>query len=152
MAEINRQWPWPVGTLGTFPEEVKALQRSPEKNINASPMPELAPTKLLNPNQSSDHLRMGEPKALSQEVIAGNVGTVQLTHVVFRTVLGKSRKKGVVLFNQAVDNEPLDDLPEARREQMQSMLARESAMLKVIEHYNAFAEGVYMRLLSESKG
>jgi hypothetical protein len=151
MADINRKWPWPanVGVLGTFPEEVKALQKSVEKNIDASPLAEAAPTRLLTPNVSSDNLRMGE-QFIPPE-IAENTA-LPLTHVVFRRLLMKSRRKGVLRFDEAVEDENLDDLPPSRRDQMISMLAREGAMLEIIERYNALAEAVYMRLISESKG
>jgi hypothetical protein len=151
MADINRKWPWPqnVGVLGTFPEEMKALQRGVEKNPDAAPMPEIAPTKLLTPEYGSDQLRMGD-QAVPQEIAETAVPT--LNHVVFRRVLMKARRKGVLRFGEAVEEENLDDLPPSRREQMRSMLARESAMLEILERYNALAEAVYMRLLSESKG
>jgi hypothetical protein len=151
MADINRKWPWPanVGVLGTFPEEMKELQKNVERNPEASPMPEAAPTKLLTPQQGSDALRMGD-HAVPPEVAEAAVPT--LHHVLFRRVLMKNKRKGVLRFGEAVEEENLDDLPTTRREQMRSMLARESAMLEILDRYNALAEAVYMRLLSESKG
>lgn len=151
MADINAKWPWPqnVGVLGTYAEEVKALQKT-EKNPDAAPMPALAPTKLLTPARSSDNLRMGEPELLKE--IHGDATPVPLTHVVLRRVLGRSRKKGVLKFDEAVETENLEDMPSTRREQMRSMLSREKAMLEILDRYNGLAEGVYMRLLSESKG
>lgn len=153
MTDINSKWPWPgnVGGLGTFPEEVKALQKRVERNPDASPMPEVAPTKLLTPTQSSDNLRMGDPA----EAAARNrdaSATPALNHVVFRRVLMRSRRKGMLRFTDAVDAEDLEELPSSRRDQMRSMLAREGAMLEILDRYNALAESVYMRLLSESKG
>lgn len=151
MADINNKWPWAVGvgTLGTFPEEMKALQRRVEKNPDASPMPEVAPTKLLTPQRSSDNLRMGEPTYLSD---TQEVSPAVLTHVAFRRILFKSRRKGVLFFDESVETEDLEDLPTTRRDQMRSMLARERAMLDIIGRYNELAEAVYTRLLSESKG
>lgn len=151
MADINNKWPWPaaIGNLGTFPEEVKALQKRVEKNPDAAPMPEVAPTKLLTPQRSSDNLRMGEPSYLSD---THEIAPAVLTHVAFRKILFKSRRKGVLKFDEAVETEDLEDLPNTRREQMRSMLARERAMLEIIGRYNELAEQVYTRLLSESKG
>jgi hypothetical protein len=151
MADINKHWPWPanVGVLGTFPEEVKALQKNVERNPDASPMPEAAPTRLLTPNASSDTLRMGGnyvPPEIAEST------AIPLTHVVFRRLLLKSKRKGVLKFDAAIETEDLEDMPNTRRDQMRSMLARESSMLEILERYNALAESVYMRLLSESKG
>lgn len=152
MADINSKWPWPqnIGTLGTFPEEVKALQKRVEKNLDASPLAEVAPTKLLTPARSSDNLRMGEPEILQE--LNADAGPMTLTHVVFRRVLMKAKRKGVLRFDEAVDAEGLDELPSTRRDQMRSMLSREKAMLEILDRYNGLAEAVYMRLLSESKG
>jgi hypothetical protein len=151
MSEINNKWPWPatVGNLGTFPEEVKALQKRVEKNPDAAPMPAVAPTNLLTPQRSSDNLRMGEPSYLSD---THEVAPAVMTHVAFRKVLFKSRRKGVMKFDEAVETEDLEDLPSTRRDQMRSMLARERSMLEIIQRYNELAEQVYTRLLSESKG
>jgi hypothetical protein len=151
VTEINNKWPWPqnIGTLGTYAEEVKALQKRVEKNPDAAPMPEVAPTKLLTPQRSSDNLRMGEPSYLSD---TQESSPATLTHVAFRRILMKTKRKGVLRFDESVDTEELEDLPVTRRDQMRSMLAREKAMLEIIQRYNELAEAVYMRLLSEAKG
>jgi hypothetical protein len=151
MADIKDKWPGlrNVGLAGTFPEEMKALQRL-EKNPDASPVPDLAPSRLLSPRRTSDDLRIGGPVAASPEA-QENVQTT-LTHVTLRRLLMRRRKKGWTQFERAVDDESLDDLPSARREQMRSMLRREQAMLELLDRYNQLAEGVYLRLLSEAKG
>jgi hypothetical protein len=151
MADIRDKWPWPtnVNFLGTHPEEMKALQRRVEKNPDASPMPDLAPLRLLTPQRSSDNLRMGEPLAPGD---VADPTTPTLTHVVIRRFLRRARRKGAVLFDEAVDTERLGELPENRRDQMRTMLARERAMLELLDRYNALAEDVYMRLLAGSKG
>jgi hypothetical protein len=151
MADINNKWPWPanIGTLGTFAEEVKALQKRVERNPDAAPMPEVAPTTLLTPQRSSDNLRMGEPTYLSE---TQETAPAVLTHVAFRRILVKAKRRGVIRFDEAVETEDLAELPTSRREQMRSMLARERAMLDILARYNDLAESVYMRLLSESKG
>jgi hypothetical protein len=128
---------------------MKALQRRVEKNPDASPMPELAPLRLLTPQRSSDNLRMGEPLAPGD---VADPTTTTLTHVVIRRFLRRARRKGAVLFDEAVDTERLGELPENRRDQMRTMLARERAMLELLDRYNALAEDVYMRLLAGSKG
>jgi hypothetical protein len=150
MADIKDKWPWPasIGNIGMYPEEMKAL-RKVEKNPDASPMPELAPTKLLTPLQSSDNLRMGEP---ALPAALAEATSIPLTHVVFRRVLAKARRKGAVLFEEAVEKEDLADLPADRRQQMRTMLARERAMLELLDHYNGLAEDVYMRLIATAKG
>jgi hypothetical protein len=151
MANINEKWPGlkNVGLAGTFPEELKALQKL-EKNPDASPVPDLAPSRLLAPRRSSEDLRIGGPVAATAEA-QENVQTT-LTHVTLRRLLMRRRKKGWTHFERAVEDESLEDLPSARREQMRSMLKREQAMLELLERYNQLAEGVYMRLLSEAKG
>lgn len=151
MADIKQRWPWPanVGTLGTFPEEVKQLQKL-EKNPDAAPMPQVAPSRLLTPKKSSDNLRMGEPKPISDDPFEAT--QLELNHVVLRRLLAKRRRVGWSAFSDAVEDEDLDGLPEARREQMRAMLKRESAMLELLERYNTMAEMVYARLLSEAKG
>jgi hypothetical protein len=128
---------------------MKALQRRVEKNPDASPMPDLAPLRLLTPQRSSDNLRMGEPLAPGD---VADPTTPTLTHVVIRRFLRRARRKGAVLFDEAVDTERLGELPENRRDQMRTMLARERAMLELLDRYNALAEDVYMRLLAGSKG
>lgn len=151
MADIRNKWPFPVnaGVLGTYADEVKALQRRIEKNPDAAPMPEVAPTRLLTPLRSSDNLRIGEPHApLSTD--AG--GAITFTHVVIRRFLKKARRRGSVLFDEAAENEPLVDVPENRREQMRTMLARERALLEILDRYNGLAEDVYNRLLAGAKG
>jgi hypothetical protein len=152
MADIKDKWPWPtnIGVHGTYPEEVKALQKSPERNPDAAPMPEVAPLRLLNPTRSSEQLRMGEPELVHELSSDGNA--VPLTHVVFRRVLMKARRRAALLFDDAIETEELADLPTTRRDQMRSMRAREQAMLELLDLYNGMAEAVYMRLLSESKG
>ncbi|MCC7384747.1 MAG: hypothetical protein IT384_23055 [Deltaproteobacteria bacterium] len=151
MADIRDKWPFPanVGLLGTYPEEVKALQRSPEKNPDAAPMPQVAPLRFLSPLKSSEDLRMGEPDSPIQ--LPEN-GTIIFTHVVIRRFLKKARRRGVVLFDDAVESEPLIDTPENRRDQMKAMLARERALLELLDRYNALAEGVYAQLLAGAKG
>jgi hypothetical protein len=151
MADIKDKWPWPVnvGVLGTYPEEVKALQRGGEKNLDASPLARAEPQKFLTPLRSSDNLRMGEPGVpleVSDQI------TIPFTHVVIRRFLKKARRRGAILFDDAVDSEPLGDAPEERRAQMRKMLARERALLEILDRYNALAEDVYMRLLAQSKG
>jgi hypothetical protein len=150
MADIKSKWPWPqnVGVLGTFPEEMKEAQRL-EKNPEAAPMPEVAPTRLLGPKKSSDNLRMGEPAPVGDQA---EVANLPLTHVVLRRVLMRRKNKAWGLFERAVDDEELDDLPEKRRAQMRAMLGREAAMLELLQRYNTLAEDVYNRLLANSKG
>jgi len=152
MADIKAKWPFPTNAalLGTHAEEVKALRGRIEKNLDASPMPAAAPAKLLNPAKNSEHLRVGDPQVVTQQVEGL---PVTLTHVVFRRVLTKMRRRGAVLFDEAVDTEPLgDEVPSSRREQMKRMLERERAMLEILDRYNGLAESVYMRLLASSKG
>lgn len=152
MAEIKQpKWPWPanVGVLGTHPEEVKALQRRVEKNIDASPMPAAAPTNLLTPARNSENMRIGDPRA--PDVDPDRLAFTP-THVVFRRVLTKMRRKGAVLFDESVDRAKLGELPKGRREQMRRMLQREQSMLEILDRYNTLAEDVYMRLLAGSKG
>jgi hypothetical protein len=151
MADIRDKWPWPanVGTLGTYADEVPN-RKTLEKDPAASPMPEIAPERLLTPKRSSDNLRMGEPAAVypeGQEPVA-----LTLTHVVVRRILMKRRRRGWSLFEEAVDEEDLDGLPSSRRDQMRAMLRRENAMLQLLERYNALAEMVYARLIGEAKG
>ena len=152
MAEIGKEkWPWPrnVGSIGTFPEEVHQLKKL-EKNPDAAPMPQVAPSRLLDPKRSSDNLRMGEPRPISDDPFEAS--QLELNHVVLRRLLMKRRRKSWSLFGDAVEGEELGELPESRREQMRAMLRRERAMLQMIERYNSLAEQVYARLLSESKG
>lgn len=152
MAKINNQWPWPnnVGVLGTYADEIKALQKL-ERNPEAAPMPEAEPSNFLHPKTSSEHLRVGTPKApLGQEVDVP--GSFIPLFVVVRRVLMRRRKKAWSLFEEAVDEENLGELPSSRREQMRAMLRRERAMLDMLGRYNGLAEEVYSRLLSESKG
>jgi hypothetical protein len=150
MADIRDKWPWPtnIGTLGTYPEEIKQLQKT-EKNPDAAPMPDVAPVRLLSPTQSSDNLRMGEP-AVPVTLIEGLTST--LTHVVLRRVLSKARRRGAVLFDEAVDGGSFDDLPGGRHDQMKKNVARERALFDLLDRYNALAEDVYTRLLATAKG
>lgn len=149
MADINRKWPWPANSaqLGTYPEEVKALRKL-EQNPDASPVPETAPTRLLTPQKSSEGMRMGQP--MSPTDLVAQVTLLQ--HIVLRRVLRRSRSRGPLRFDEAIEDGPLEDVTEDRREQMRSMLARERAMLDLLERYNAMAETVYAKLLSESQG
>ncbi len=152
MADIKAKWPWPAnaGLVGTYPDEVKALQRRIEKNPQASPMPELAPTNFLTPNRNSEALRMGGPPI--EDDPSTDATAFRLTHVVFRKVLSRARRQSAVLFDDAVQDAPLSGQPAARREQMQRMLRREQKMLEILDRYNGLAEDVYMRLLASSKG
>ncbi len=155
MAEIRSKWPWPrdAALLGTHPEEVKALRQRIEKNPAASPMPDLAPARLLSPSRTSDSLRMGGPVTADVDDVEHEIGARLLQHVVFRRILTKARRRAAVAFDEAVDSEPIDgDAPSGRREQMKAMIARERAMLEIFDRYNALAEDVYMRLLATSKG
>lgn len=151
MADIKQKWPWPanVGVLGTYPEEVHG-QKKLEKDPAASPMPALAPERLLTPKRSSDNLRMGEPAPVYPE----GMEPVQLalTHVVLRRLLMKRKKVGWGLFEESVEEEALEELPGSRRDQMRAMLKRENAMLQLLERYNTLAEMVYSRLIGEAKG
>lgn len=152
MAEIGRdKWPWPrnVGSIGTYPEEVHQLKKL-EKNPDAAPMPQVGPDRLLDPKKSSDNLRMGEPKPISEDPFEAS--QLELSHVVLRRLLMKRRRPSWGLFGKAVEQEELGELPESRREQMRAMLRRERAMLQMLERYNNLAEQVYSRLLSEAKG
>jgi hypothetical protein len=113
-------------------------------------MPELAPTRLLTPKSSSDHLRMGEPRV--GEVDFAQATELPHTHVVLRRVLMRKKRRGWTLFGEAVESESLEGVPDNRRDQMRSLLSREAAMLDILSQYNELAEQVYARLLSESKG
>ncbi len=151
MPNINNKWPWPnnIGVLGTYPEEIKALQKL-ERNPEASPLPEAEPTHFLDPRTSSEHLRVGTPQSPRGEVdVPGNFIPL---HVVLRRLLMRRKRVGWGLFEEAVEDEDLGELPSSRREQMRAMLRRERAMLDMLSEYNALAEDVYARLLSESKG
>ncbi len=150
--KLDAKWPWPSatgGVHGTYPEEIKALQKL-EKNPNAAPMPAAAPTRLLNPHRSSDSLRFGQPSAAELEDAA--VAGLPLSHVVLRRLRLKRARAGWRAFSAAVDEERFEALPDNRREQMRGMRRREDAMLDLVERYNRLAEGVYGQLLSESKG
>lgn len=149
MADIKDKWPWPgnVHQLGTFPEEVRALQEL-EKNPDAAPVAEVAPSQFLDPKRSSDDLRIGEPNPVSEDPAI----QPELNHVVLRRLLMKPRKPGWQRFSAAVNDEDLGGLPQSRRTQMDTMLRREKAMLDLLGDYNRMAEIVYARLLSESKG
>lgn len=152
MADINSRWPWPAnrqGQLGTYADEVRQL-RQLEKNFDASPAPDVAPGQLLDPQKSSDHLRMGAPAPISDDPYEAD--QIALFHVIFRRLLGRRKKPGWILFENAVEEEELSELPDARRQQMRAMLQREGAMLQLIGEYNGLAEEVYARILSESKG
>ncbi len=151
MATINRKWPWPtnMNVHGTFPEEVKALQEL-ENNPDAAPIPELAPTNLLTPKRSSDNLRFGEPERVSIDDAQPNL--VALNHVVLRRLRLKRNRDGWQGFSRAIETEALAELPKNRRDQMKGMRRREEAMLDLVDSFNKLAEGVYGRLLSESKG
>lgn len=151
MAEIQQKWPWPrnVGTLGTFPEEVHAQKRL-EKNPDAAPMPQVGPTQLLHAKRSSDSLRIGDPKPISEDPFEAS--QLELNHVVLRRLLMKRRRTSWRGFADAVEDQDLKGHPSARRDQMRVMLRRESAMLDLLDQYNGMAEMVYARLLSESKG
>ncbi len=152
LADINQKWPFPVnrgGQLGTYTDEVHQ-SRQLEKNPEASPMPAAAPGQFLDPKASSDNLRMGAPNPVSEDPFEAS--QVALFHVIFRRLLTKRRKRGWKMFQAAVDEEELGEMPQARREQMRSMLRRERAMLDILDRYNSLAEDVYARLLSESKG
>jgi len=151
VADIKQKWPWPanVGLLGTYPEEVKERIRL-EKNIDASPMPAAAPGRLLDPKASSDNLRIGEPAPFDPD--PAEMMDLDMNHVVLRRVLIKRKRRSWSLFDEAVEAEKLEDLPNTRRDQMKAMLRREDAMLRLIDRYNGLAEQVYARLLAESKG
>jgi hypothetical protein len=152
VANINGKWPWPnnVPLLGTFPEEVKALQKL-EKNPEASPLPEAEPSNFLEPKTSSEHLRVGTPKAPKGRDVEVPGSFIPL-FVLVRRVLMRRKRAAWSVFEEAVEDEDLSDLPESRREQMRAMLRRELAMLEMLGRYNELAEGVYARLLSEAKG
>lgn len=151
MAEIQQKWPWPrnVGTLGTYAEEVHA-QKKLEKNPDAAPMPQIAPTNLLQAKRSSDNLRIGDPNPISDDPFEAS--QLELNHVVLRRLLIKRGRSSWRGFADAVEDQDLKGLPNARRDQMRVMLRREDAMLQLIDRYNGMAEMVYARLLSESKG
>lgn len=152
MADINSRWPWPAnrqGQIGTYADEVHQL-RQLEKNPDASPAPHVAPGQRLDPKKSSDHLRMGSPAPVSDDPF--EAAQIALYHVIFRRLLHRRRKAGWTMFESAVEDEELPDLPETRRQQMRAMLRREWAMLDLIGEYNGLAEEVYAKLLSESKG
>lgn len=151
MATIRDKWPWPVdvGLRGTFVDEAKQLRGRVEKNPDASPLADAAPAEFLNPVRQSERLRMGGP-AVPLEVAEST--TRALTHVIFRRILSKARRRGVVLFDDAVESADADELPRDRKEQMRLMLARERAMLELLDRYNSLAEDVYMRLLAGAKG
>jgi hypothetical protein len=151
MANINSKWPWPnnVGVLGTHAEEIKALQKL-EKNPEASPLPDARPSAFLDPTTSSENLRVGIPKAPKGDVdVPGNFIPL---HVVLRRLLMRRKRAAWGLFDSAVEEEDLGELPASRRDQMRAMLRRERAMLEMLGRYNELAEDVYARLLSESKG
>ncbi|MEL6186297.1 MAG: hypothetical protein AAFU79_16860 [Myxococcota bacterium] len=150
-SKVNQQWPWPTstgGVHGTHPEELKALQRL-EKNPSAAPMPQVGPSRLLAPQDSSDALRFGEPGG---DVETGAPTFVALSHVVLRRLRLKRARAGWRSFSAAVDTEPFEELPENRREQMRGMRRREDAMLDLIQRYNHLAETVYGQLIGDSKG
>ena len=152
MADINTRWPWPAnrqGQLGTYPEEVRQL-RQLERNPDAAPIPDVAPGQLLDPQGSSDHLRMGEPAPVSNDPY--EAAQIAMFHVIFRRLLSRRKRPGWSMFETAVEEEDLPELPDARRQQMRAMLRREWAMLDLISEYNGLAEEVYAKLLSESKG
>ena len=147
------KWPWPrnVGALGTHPEEVRALKKSVEKNPDASPVPDVAPSRFLDPQRTAESLRIGDPDSVYDPAM--ETFQVTLTHVIFRRVLSKMRRRNAVLFDDAVGSARLDaSLPSGRREQMSRMIGREHKMLDILDRYNSLAEGVYMRLLASSKG
>ena len=118
-------------------------------NLGADPKPPCDASNALRDSVASpDDVRLGEPR---QTTDPNEATPAALTHVVVRRVLMRSKQRPLVEFDNAVETEELEGLPESRREQMLAMLSRERAMLARLGAYNELAEFVRYRLPGESK-
>jgi hypothetical protein len=144
-----RAFPWvtPSGAKvvqsGLSAEEVKLHQGQKITTPETMPIAQRGPLEFIAPSTSSDHLRLAVPEAANP--FATPTGP-RHDHMMVRTALSRSQtatSKHLVGLLRA----PPGGLPGESVERMRASLAREHAMLGLLQNLQEMQEQIYGRLI-----
>ena len=146
------RFPWvtPSGTPlvdnGMTADEVKVHQAVEGQTIESQPIAQRAPVEFLTPSRSSDHLRLAVPEAANP--FATPTGP-RHDHMMVRTALERSHtdtsKQLVGLLREPPQGVASDSV-----ERMRASLAREHAMLGLLQNLQEMQDQVYGRIIGNA--
>lgn len=149
--QVNR-FPWitpsgvPVPDSGMSADEVKIHQGPAGAAMDVQPMAQRGPVEFIAPTQSSDHLRLAVPEAANP--FATPTGP-RHDHMMVRSALQRSHtdtsKQLVGLLR-----DPPGGLKPDSVERMRASLAREHAMLGLLQKLQEMQDYVYGRIIGNA--
>lgn len=144
-----RRYPWmtPAGTsigpAGMTADEVKVHQGQKPSTPDVAPIAQRGPVNFIQPSVSSDHLRLAVPTAANP--FATPTGP-RHDHMMVRTALGRSRSDTSRTLVGLL-KEPPAGLAADSVERMRASLAREHAMLGLLQNLQEMQEQIYGRII-----
>lgn len=137
-----------ISEFGSTAEEYALTKGKAETNIMIAPMATNAAEGLLGPKTSSDHLRVEAPTTPQINEYEGPT----LHHIAVRGALTKGTAKIGRFIAETVKSDAMRGIGDDRRGQILASLSKESAMCDLLGRFQKMQEGVYSRVLGQSKG
>lgn len=148
-----RKFPWmtpaggAVGPAGMSADEVKVHLGQQSALPEVAPIAQRGPVEFIQPTLSSDQLRLAVPEAANP--YATPTGP-RHDYVMVRTALGRSRSdtsRNLV----GLLRDPPAGLPPESVERMRASLAREHAMLGLLQNLQEMQEQIYGRIIGQQE-
>lgn len=154
--EIQKQvraFPWvnPAGSRvvegGMTADELKIHQGPKVATPESMPIAQRGPVEFITPTTSSDHLRLAVPVAANP--FATPLGP-RHDHMMVRTALGRSHTDTAKRL-MGLLRDPPSTLPGDSVERMRASLAREHAMLGLLQNLQEMQEQIYGRIIGHQE-
>lgn len=143
-------WPWPTTnpTLGVTADEIKVAKPNAAKDPFLQPIPEVRATEFLNPTKGSDHLRLSPPAAANPMATA--TGPIH-DHFKVRTALDKAKGANAQELHKFLQSPDIAAIPEDRKTQMKTSVAREQAMVTLLRSVHDMQERIYSKVIGSAE-
>lgn len=148
-----RRFPWvtpsggPIGPAGMSVDEVKVHQGVKPLPPDVAPIAQRGPVEFISPSHSSDHLRLAVPEAANP--YATPTGP-RHDFMMVRTALARSRSETSRGLVSLLKSPPPGLAPESV-ERMRASLAREHAMLGLLQNLQEMQEEIYGRIIGSQE-
>lgn len=148
-----RRFPWmtpaggAIGPAGLTADEVKVNQGQKPLLPDVAPIAQRGPVEFIQPTMSSDHLRLAVPEAANP--FATPTGP-RHDFMMVRVALGRSRSDTSRALVGLLKDPPAGLAPESV-ERMRASLAREHAMLGLLQDLQEMQEQIYGRIIGSQE-
>ncbi len=148
-----RRFPWmtpaggAIGPAGVTADELKVQQGKTEGSPELRPIAQRGPVEFIAPTSSSDSLRLAVPAAANP--FASPTGP-RHDHMMVRTALSRSRSD----ISRAIMGALKGDPPGIQKDaagQMRASLAREHAMLGLLQNLQEMQEHIYGQIIGNQE-